>query len=203
MKDQKWIKHLVVALLAVVSGLFWRIGGKGGFANAKLFRRIGTPLCGMLTLFIMRGSDAHWIATVFALMTLIWGSCSYFGWLNRFHPYKSDCENCGCTIGVMNCLGFSCVFCSRNGDKCECTIESEYWWNFLAESLVILSGAMAVMISMKPQLWWVYLGQWLIYSGVLTWTKRFIDELDYEHRDVVSEFMYGFMTIVAYYFLLK
>jgi len=50
-----------ILILSVVSGILYRLGGKGGFKNAKLIRRIGVPLVALLALKVLGFALAWWV----------------------------------------------------------------------------------------------------------------------------------------------
>lgn len=74
---------LVILPLAVASGVLWRMGGADGYN--KLYRRLGCTICCL-------AYPAYAFGLVWPLAGLIglvlWGSISYFGWINNLLPIK-------------------------------------------------------------------------------------------------------------------
>lgn len=50
-----------IIILSIANSILYRLGGKGGFKNAKAIRRFGCPAIMLLTLFLLKGFIlAYW-----------------------------------------------------------------------------------------------------------------------------------------------
>lgn len=70
---------------AILSGVLYRIGGRGGFANAKQVRRIGCPLVVLGTIALM-GVSAPWWCWLLSFL-LMYASNSYFDFIDGTDNY--------------------------------------------------------------------------------------------------------------------
>jgi len=96
-----------------------------------------------------------------AVALIAWGCASYFGWINFFISWLADIE-----------------------------IDSEYWWNFWVENMVIQSSVLLYKHSAAN------IGFCILWSGLVATGKVLID-LDEDgcvlfwKKDIVSEWWHG------------
>lgn len=75
------MKIFLLILLAGISGVLYRIGGKGGFPKAKLIRRAGVPLlCYYPALFVLFGPNA-WLWGIISAGLLALALTTYHDYL--------------------------------------------------------------------------------------------------------------------------
>lgn len=70
----------MIFILSILSAIFYRIGGKGGFKNNKIVRRIGIPILQFIAIFFVLKIQAPWwvhffsIGITFGFLTTYWDS---------------------------------------------------------------------------------------------------------------------------------
>lgn len=164
-------KAALAAIFVMLGSIFGRIGGKGGFKNAKLFRRIGSTVCCFLICY-MYSTVSFWLTLVVAYGLIMYGACSYFGIINNLN--KGDCTKCA-IYPQSKCFYYGGLDAKK---KAICNIESEYFHNFLVEGVVMMLGAMILGGNILVSL----LGAVVASGG-----KVLIDKSDIKHQDVYSE----------------
>ena len=94
MANKIWL--LIIA--AIASGIAYRIGGKGGFKNAKAVRRFGCSLIALIAIWITVGFDAaYW--WVYPLTYILQALALSTYWDTIFSPDKND-ENWACWLAT-------------------------------------------------------------------------------------------------------
>jgi len=101
------ILTLLYILLCFLAGMLWRMGGAEGYD--KLWRRIGSALCMLVSIILIRGLFTF--LNIASAVLLIWGCVSYMGWLNSIVKLWWK----------------------------QIEMKKEYIWNFAFENLVIQS----------------------------------------------------------------
>lgn len=74
----------MIWVLPILSAIFWRMGGAA--RHDKLWRRLGSSACCFLPMILCHNPLTY--GHLIALGMIIWGSWSYFGWINP----KDDSE---------------------------------------------------------------------------------------------------------------
>jgi len=94
MANKVWL--LIIA--AIASSITYRIGGKGGFKNAKAVRRFGCSLIALIAIWITVGFDAaYW--WVYPLTYILQALALSTYWDTIFSPDKND-ENWACWLAT-------------------------------------------------------------------------------------------------------
>lgn len=103
------VKIIIWLVASILSGILYRLGGKGGFPNAKLIRRLGCSLVTILTMLLLGlygKSLAKNIVLYFGTFVLL------FGTLTTYHDYLAEdksSEDWPCWAMTGLCYGLSAI----------------------------------------------------------------------------------------------
>ena len=127
----------------------------------KLWRRIGCTA--VMSGYLILNSSVELLQAVIILGMIAWGAWSYFGWMNYIVRiwYKSI------------------------------EMKREYWWNFLAEGLVIQESILVVSPSIENGV----TGALCATVGALG--KVWIDKLGVKWQAVASELYFGSVMLAG------
>lgn len=96
---------LILIISTIVCGELYRLGGKGGFKNAKAIRRFGCPLVWMITFFLLKGfSLQYWYLY---LITYILSAVA----MSTYHDYltKDGSEDWKCWLLTGACYALAAL----------------------------------------------------------------------------------------------
>lgn len=88
----------MIWIISIISAVFYRIGGAGGFKNNKLVRRLGCPLLQFIAIFFILKISAPWWVHLLGFGITYAGITTYHDWTGKDNHYL---HALGISLGLL------------------------------------------------------------------------------------------------------